>query len=114
MRGLDGPFVEIHPKVAWQTGVKNGEKARVVSARGSFAARVVVTEVIEPGTVFAPFHWGDLWTDDGSINDTTHDAADLASGQPELKGGAVRVEAIPRGEANRSSEELTEPIEEVV
>jgi ferredoxin-nitrate reductase len=114
MRGLDGPFVEIHPKVAWQAGVKNGEKARVVSARGSFAARVVVTEGMEPGTVFAPFHWGDLWTDGGSVNDASHDAADLISGQPELKGGAVRVEAIPQGEADRSSEELKEPVEEVV
>jgi ferredoxin-nitrate reductase len=114
MRGLDGPIVEVHPKVARQAGVKNGEKARVVSARGAFAARIVVTEAVEPGSVFAPFHWGDLWTDDGSVNNTTHDASDLTSGQPELKGGAVRVEAIPRWDADRRCEKHTEPIEEVV
>jgi anaerobic selenocysteine-containing dehydrogenase len=75
---------------------------------------VVVSEGVQPGTIFAPFHWGDLWTDDGSVNDASHDAADLISGQPELKGGAVRVEAIPQGETDRSFEELEEPVEEVV
>jgi ferredoxin-nitrate reductase len=95
MRGLDGPFVEIHPEAALWAKVRNGGLARVVSVRGSFVARVVITESVEPGTIFAPFHWGDLWTNGGSINDATHDAADPASGQPELKGAAVRVEAIP-------------------
>ena len=66
----------------------------MVSARGRFEARVEVSEAIEPSTVFAPFHWGDLWTDGGSVNDVTHDASDPTSKQPEFKGTAVRVEAI--------------------
>jgi anaerobic selenocysteine-containing dehydrogenase len=115
MRGLeDGPFVEVHPEAALRARVWNGEKARVVSARGSFEARVIVTESVEPGTVFAPFHWGDLWTNGGSVNDATHDAADPVSGQPELKGAAVRVELIPRREEGRSLEEREEPMEEIV
>ena len=99
MRGLeDGPFVEMHPEAAGEAGVRDGEEARVVSARGSFSARVVVTEGIEPGTIFAPFHWGDLWAGDGSLNNTTHDATDPVSRQPELKGAAVRVEPVHRRE----------------
>ena len=95
MKGLeDGPFIEVHPEAAGEFGLKSGETAHISSARGSFTARVVVTESVEPGTVFAPFHWGDLWTDGGSLNDTTHDAVDPISQQPELKGTAVRLEPV--------------------
>jgi ferredoxin-nitrate reductase len=99
MKGLDGPFVEIHPVAAGEAGVEDGEAARIVSVRGSFTARVVVTEGIEPSTVFAPFHWGDLWTGDGSLNNATHDAACPISRQPELKGAAVRLEPVERLES---------------
>ncbi|MBA3475082.1 MAG: nitrate reductase [Rubrobacter sp.] len=93
MKGLeDGPFVEIHPEAAEEAGIEDGKPTRIVSARGSFKARAVVTEGIEPGTVFAPFHWGDLWTGDGSLNNATHGAACPTSKQPELKGAAVRLE----------------------
>lgn len=93
-RGLSGPFVVLHPEAAGAAGVKEGEKARVVSERGHFLARAVLSEEVEKGTAFAPFHWGDLWTEGGSVNDATHDAVDPVSGQPELKGSAVRVEPV--------------------
>jgi len=102
-QGLDGPFLEMHPKAARKARVCNGEKARVLSARGSFVARVITTGEIEEGTVFAPFHWGDLWTKSGSVNDVTHDAIDPTSGQPELKGAAVRVEPIQEREGQGSN-----------
>lgn len=101
MKGLDGPFVEVHPEAAGEAGVEDGRIVRVVSARGDFLARAVVTEGVEPGTVFAPFHWGDLWTGGGSVNEATHDAADPTSHQPELKGSAVRVEAVGDGQQKR-------------
>ena len=95
MRGLNGPFVEIHPDAARRAGVWNEEPVRISSSRGSFIVTAMVTEDIEPGTVFAPFHWGDLWTEGGSLNETTHDAADPISKEPELKGAAVRLEPAP-------------------
>jgi ferredoxin-nitrate reductase len=91
-RDLDGPFVEVHPATARLSNLRLGELARVTSGRGSFVARVEISEGIEPGTVFAPFHWGDLRTGNGSVNETTHDASDPTSGEPELKGAAVRLE----------------------
>jgi ferredoxin-nitrate reductase len=93
---LNGPFVEVHPESAREADLKDGEPARIVSARGSFTARVIITKKIEPGTIFAPFHWGDLWTGGGSLNNTTHDAACPTSKQPELKGAAVRLEPVNR------------------
>jgi ferredoxin-nitrate reductase len=95
-KDLDGLFVEVHPEAAEAANLKDGEPARIVSARGSFTARVIVTKNIEPGTIFAPFHWGDLWTGGGSLNNTTHDAACPISKQPELKGAAVRLEPAER------------------
>lgn len=95
MRGLeDGPFVEVHPETAGRFGVCNGEMARVSSERGSFVSKVEITEDIELGTIFAPFHWGDLWTEGGSVNEATHDASDPVSKEPELKGASVRAEPV--------------------
>ncbi len=93
---LDGPFVRLHPQAAKDAGLDDGDLARVVSARGSYTARAEVTDEMVPGTVFAPFHWGDLWTSGGGVNETTHGAACPVSKQPELKGAAVRV--VPAGE----------------
>lgn len=94
-RGLeDGPYIEVHPKAAKGAMLTDGEAAKVSSERGSFTAKVVVTEGIEAGTIFTPFHWGDLWTKGGSVNETTHDASDPVSKEPELKGAAVRLEPV--------------------
>jgi ferredoxin-nitrate reductase len=90
--GLEGPFVEIHPEAARRAGIADGDPTRIISIRGSFVARARVTEDIEQGTVFAPWHWGDLWTEGGSVNETTHDATCPTSKEPELKGAAVRLE----------------------
>ncbi len=107
MKGLDGSFVEVHPEAAKAAGLKDGKPARIVSARGSFEARVVVTKDIEPGTIFAPFHWGDLWTGNGSLNNTTHDATCPTSKQPELKGAAVRLEPAERLESKEGELSIT-------
>ena len=78
------------------------------SERGLFVARAVVTEEMQAETIFAPFHWGDLWTEGGSVNDATHDERDPISQQPELKGAAVRVERV---EPERATEEERATVE---
>ena len=93
-RALDGPFVELHPGTAAAAEIEEGSRVNVVSSRGRFKARAVLTGAIEPGTVFAPFHWGELWTEGGSVNDATHGAYCPTSKQPELNGAAVRVEPV--------------------
>lgn len=94
VRGLDGPFVELHPEAAEAAGIEEGFAVRVVSSRGAFEARAVLSEGIEAGTVFVPFHWGELWTSGGSVNGVTHGAVCPTSKQPELNGAAVRLEPV--------------------
>src|ERR687894_1345356 len=108
MKGLeDGPFVEVHPEAAEAASVEDGEPASIVSSRGSFKARGVVTPGLEPGSVFVPFHWGGLWTGGGSLNNATHDSACPISRQPELKGAAVRLEPAKRLESEESESTAT-------
>lgn len=104
-RDLDGPFVELHPRTAKDARIEDGQRIRIDSARGSFEARASLTVNIEPGTIFAPFHWGDLWTAGGSVNDATHGACCPTSKQPELNGAAVRVEPV---DVERERKEETE------
>ena len=106
MKDLEGgPYVEVHPEAAEAAGIEDGKPMEIFSARGSFKARALFTENIEPGTVFVPFHWGDLWAGDGSLNNTTHDTIDPDSKQPELKGAAVRLEPVKKLETKKSEEE---------
>lgn len=56
VRGLDGPFVEIHPEAAEAAEISAEDVVRLVSSRRSFEARAVLSEGIEPGTAFVLFH----------------------------------------------------------
>jgi ferredoxin-nitrate reductase len=98
VKGLNGPFVEIHPEAAEAAGIESEDSVRIVSARGSFEARAVVSESIRPGAVFVPFHWGALWTSGGSVNEATHGAICPTSKQPELNGAAVRLQPVATGQ----------------
>lgn len=108
VRGLDGPFVEIHPEAAEAAEISAEDVVRVVSSRESFEARAVISAGIEPGTVFVPFHWGELWTSGGSVNGATHGAVCPTSKQPELNGAAVRLEPAGKdaGEAENQKMRL--------
>lgn len=86
------PFIEIHPADARMHAVRNRQRVRVVSRRGSFVVRARVTKAVRPGTVWAPFHWGTLWHAGGAVNEATSEKLDPRSKQPELKFSAVRIE----------------------
>ncbi len=79
------PFLELHPDLADELSIVDGEQVRVVSRRGSVALRARVVDTIRPDTVFAPFHWP-------GINAVTNDALDPVSRMPEFKVCAVRLE----------------------
>jgi len=84
------PFVEIHPDLAEQHGLEEGERVRVVSRRGAAEGLVRVTESIRADTVFMPFHWAGR----GSVNRVTNPALDPISRMPEFKVCAVRLERV--------------------
>ncbi|WP_229916373.1 bifunctional nitrate reductase/sulfite reductase flavoprotein subunit alpha [Streptomyces fructofermentans] len=89
-----GPFVEVHPSDAEALGVGDGDRLEVASRRGRAVLPAVVTDRVQPGCLFAPFHWNDLFGEYLSINAVTSDAVDPVSFQPELKVCAVALTKV--------------------
>jgi assimilatory nitrate reductase catalytic subunit len=83
-------FVELHPTLAAELGVDEGELVAVYSRRGVAYGRARVTGTIRTDTVFMPFHWGGS----ASANLVTNPALDPVSRMPEFKVCAVRVEPV--------------------
>jgi assimilatory nitrate reductase catalytic subunit len=83
------PKVQIHPRLAAQLGVAQGEPLVVESRRGSVSFAVRISADIRPDTLFAPFHWGGR----KAANILTMPALDPFSRMPEFKVCAVRARA---------------------
>jgi len=81
-------FVELHPALAAQLGVGEGQQLRVQSRRGTAVAPARISRAIRPDTIFMPFHWGGR----SNVNALTNPALDPVSRMPEFKVCAVRVE----------------------
>jgi ferredoxin-nitrate reductase len=94
VRREPGPYLEIHPDDADQLEVGPGDLVQVSSRRGTIRLAARLSEATPPGTVFLPFHWGDLYAPANAVNYLTIAALDMASRQPELKFCAVAVEKV--------------------
>jgi ferredoxin-nitrate reductase len=102
-------WVEMAAVDAERSGVADGELALVESVRGQIVVPVRITD-IRVGTVFVPFHYGDLdpvpdadkpprpASRSRAANELTISAWDPVSKQPTFKSGAVRVRPVPPGE----------------
>lgn len=101
-------YVEMHPEDALRFGLRDGQKVRLVTRRGSYEARVSVglgsmvrparTEVC-PGLLFSPWNLSVADSADPQknrwlVNMTSHRAWDPVSGQADYKKLAARVEII--------------------
>jgi sulfite reductase (NADPH) flavoprotein alpha-component len=89
-----GPFVEVHPQDAAALGFTGGDPVEVASRRGRAVLPAVVTDRVQPGCCFAPFHWNDLFGEYLSVNAVTSDAVDPLSFQPEFKVCAVSLAKV--------------------
>lgn len=85
------PFLEIHPSDADRIGVGPAELAEVTSPHGRAVLRVVVTDRVTPGNVFAPMHWTGVYASDGRIDALVEANTDPVSGQPESKASPVAI-----------------------
>ena len=56
---------------------------------------------MRPGTVFVPFHWGDLFGEGNAANYLTVPAFGPVEKQPELKFCAAQVAKVPARRPNR-------------
>ena len=90
------PRIQLHPRLAQELGILEGQSLLVESRRGSLSMSAVISRDIRPDTLFAPFHWGGKQ----SANLLTMPALDPTSKMPEFKICAVR--ARPAGSATPS------------
>ncbi len=89
------PFVEVHPDDAAAQGITKGQQVELTSRRGRAVLPVQITDRVQPGNVWVPFHWNDEHGEYLTVNALTNDAVDADSLQPELKVCAVRLRPIP-------------------
>ncbi len=81
------PKIEMHPQLAAQLGIQDGDWATAESRRGNCTLRASVVRTIRPDTVFIPYHWAGR----KSANQLTISEQDPISKIPEYKVCAVRV-----------------------
>lgn len=86
------PHAEIHPEDARMKNILDGELIDVSSPRGKVKVAAKVSTRVMPGTIFMPFHWGDLYDPGNAANHLTNDAIDPVSKEPEYKACAVAIE----------------------
>ncbi len=82
-------FVEVNPADVQALGLDAGRRVRVCSRRGEMETLLQVTDRVEPGTVFIPFHFAEA-----AANVLTSRALDLRAKIPEYKACAVRLEPV--------------------
>jgi assimilatory nitrate reductase catalytic subunit len=87
------PLCEVHPTLAAQHGIADGDIIRVTSRRGSMELPAKVVATIRPDTVFIPYHWAGRQ----AANQLTQRALDPVSKIPEYKVSAVRLERVGPG-----------------
>ncbi|QZY46840.1 bifunctional nitrate reductase/sulfite reductase flavoprotein subunit alpha [Mycolicibacterium austroafricanum] len=99
-----GPFVEIHPDDAAALGISGGHDVELVTRRGRAVLPAVLTDRVQPGNTWVPFHWNDEHGDHLTVNALTNDAVDPDSLQPEFKVCAVRLAPVPAAGAPEFTE----------
>ncbi|SDB24655.1 formate dehydrogenase subunit alpha [Eubacterium oxidoreducens] len=82
-------FIEINEQDAARIGIKNGERIKVSSRRGSVETTARVGDKVSPGETWMPFHFPD-----GNCNWLTNAALDPICRIPEYKVCAVKLEKI--------------------
>jgi formate dehydrogenase major subunit len=80
--------IDLSPADGLQYKLREGEKVRVTSRRGSVVAPVRFDSGLRPGLAFLTMHF----PDQVATNDLTIDAVDPRSGTSEFKATAIRIE----------------------
>jgi predicted molibdopterin-dependent oxidoreductase YjgC len=82
-------FLEINPGDAADLDILDGHKIRVASRRGEIETRIMITDRVEQGVVFMPFHF-----EEANVNKLTNPAYDPIAKIPELKVCAVSLAKV--------------------
>ena len=81
------PRVEIHPRLAGELGIADGDWVTIATRRDEMTLQALVVATIRPDTVFIPYHWPGK----RSANRLTHRTLDPRSKIPEYKVSACRL-----------------------
>jgi assimilatory nitrate reductase catalytic subunit len=92
---LPEPFVDLHAQDALALAVREGELARVTTARGSIVMRVRASGEMARGSVFVPIHWSGENASQARTGALVNAVVDPVSGEPEFKHTPARVEPFP-------------------
>jgi nitrate reductase NapA len=87
VRAAPNPYVELNPEDAKAWGIKNRDKVKLITRRGSLVVEAKVIDRPRRGTIFLPWHWPESLT-----NLLTIDAVDPGSKEPEYKIAACKIE----------------------
>ncbi|RSK28353.1 formate dehydrogenase subunit alpha [Bacillus sp. HMF5848] len=82
------PFAEMHPELASQYNLRDGDQVKLVTRRSDMTVPVKITKAIRKDTVFVPYHWGEQL----AVNKLTNPCLDPVSRMPEFKVCAVKME----------------------
>ena len=82
-------FLEINPGDAAALDILDGQKICVASRRGEIETRIMITDRVEKGVVFMPFHF-----EEANVNKLTNPAHDPIAKIPELKVCAVSLTKV--------------------
>jgi len=81
------PYAEMHPELASQYNLRNGDKVQLTTRRSHMTLDVRLTKAIRKDTVFVPYHWGK----ELAVNQLTNPCLDPQSRMPEFKVCAVKL-----------------------
>ncbi|MCA1030306.1 formate dehydrogenase subunit alpha [Bacillus timonensis] len=90
MQQCPEPFAEMHPELASQYNLRDGDSVKLTTKRSEMVVKVRVTKAIRKDTVFVPYHWGK----ELSVNKLTNPCLDPTSRMPEFKVCAVKLEKV--------------------
>jgi formate dehydrogenase major subunit len=89
MQVVDTDVLEMHPEDARRLGFRDGDVAKLVSARGEAVLPVALSERVTPGELFTSFHFPTT-----NLNALLSSSSDESSKCPEYKVSTVRVEKL--------------------
>jgi assimilatory nitrate reductase catalytic subunit len=88
------PFVEVHPADANALDLADGSFAQVATRWGSCVLKVVVSERLRRGNLFAPIHWSAATASAARVGDLVMPETDRYSGQPDAKATPASITPI--------------------
>jgi ferredoxin-nitrate reductase len=90
-----GSFFEINPDDAARLNIVEDDLVQLSTRRGTIQLPARIKGGLSKGTIFVPFHWGDLYGEGNAANYLTISAIGRVAKQPELKFCAVALEKVP-------------------